>query len=134
MMAIVAKNPDDGLGGKARYVTVNGARFVIVRADVWFDQSGSQNAPVPHDNQLSVLLGNLLKGSGKFYGVKSVKLALKRHPPVCRSAAHRATYYPADHVTLTAASRKKPRAGRPAPRKIGRGKVGVGGMRTRSHS
>ncbi|SIT45592.1 conserved hypothetical protein [Paraburkholderia piptadeniae] len=133
-MAIEVKGPNYALSAKATYVTVNGAGFAILRANAWFDQSGSWSAPAPHDNPLSVLLGNPVKGSGKFYGVKTAKHAFKQHPPVCHSAVHRATYYPADQVTLTVASRKKLRAESPAPRKTGRGKVGVGGMRTRSHN
>jgi hypothetical protein len=46
--------------------------------------------------------------------------------PAHQSAPHRTTRYPAEHVTLTAGSRKRLR---PFVRhlKIGRGKVGVGG-------
>ncbi|SEK08545.1 hypothetical protein [Paraburkholderia diazotrophica] len=134
-MAIDVKNPNYGLGRNSAYVTVNGAWFAIVCADAWSGQSGSRNAPASHDNSLSVLLGNLIKGSGKYYGVETVKLTLKRHhPPVCHSMVHRAIYYPDNQVTLAAASRKKPRSCNPAPRKTGRGKVGVGGMRARSHN
>ncbi|MEM5382799.1 hypothetical protein VSR68_04235 [Paraburkholderia phymatum] len=134
MMAIDVKNPNYRFGGNSTYVTVNGVGFAIVRADAWFEQSGSRNASASHDNRLSVLLGNPIKGSGKYCGARTVKLALKRHPSVCHSVVHRATHYPADQVTLAAACRKKLRSGNPARRKTGRGKAGVGGMRKRSHS
>lgn len=48
--------------------------------------------------------------------------------PACQAAPHRTTRYPAEHVTLTAGSRKRLRPGVPH-RKVGRGKVGVGGKR-----
>ena len=43
-----------------------------------------------------------------------------------QAAEHRTTRYPAEHVTLTAASRKRLRPCAPHF-KVGRGKVGVGG-------
>jgi hypothetical protein len=43
-----------------------------------------------------------------------------------RAAPHRTTRYPAEHVTLTAGSRKRLRPCAPH-RKVGRGKVGIGG-------
>jgi hypothetical protein len=46
--------------------------------------------------------------------------------PAYQGAPHRATHYPAEHVTLTAGSRKRLRPCAPR-RKVGRGKVGVGG-------
>ncbi|QQX88639.1 hypothetical protein JJQ59_25180 [Cupriavidus necator] len=55
--------------------------------------------------------------------------AIKRIAPghsAYQAAAHRTTRYPAEHVTLTAGSRKRLRPGVPH-RKVGRGKVGVGG-------
>ncbi len=41
----------------------------------------------------------------------------------------RTTCYPAEHVTLTASSRKRLRPSVPH-RKVGRGKVGIGGKRS----
>ncbi|QQX87676.1 hypothetical protein JJQ59_19815 [Cupriavidus necator] len=55
--------------------------------------------------------------------------AIKRIGPgqsVHQAAPHRTTRYPAEHVTLTAGSRKRLRPSVPH-RKVGRGKVGVGG-------
>ncbi|CAN7664972.1 hypothetical protein D9M68_91390 [compost metagenome] len=55
--------------------------------------------------------------------------AIKRIDPgnsAYQGAPHRATRYPAEHVTLTADSRKRLRPSVPH-RKVGRGKVGVGG-------
>ena len=135
-MAIEVKDPNYELGEKATYVTVNGVKYAVVRADAWFDQIGSGNAPAPCGKSLSVPLVDVIKGSGKFYGVKTVKLALKPVHPAYHAAVHRATYYPADQVTFTAVSRKKLRPGSSAHSKtgrVGRGKVGVGGMRTKSH-
>ncbi|CAE6906905.1 hypothetical protein [Paraburkholderia domus] len=132
-MAIEVKDPNYELGEKATYVTVNGVKYAVVCADAWFDQIGSGNAPAPCGKSLSVPLGDVIKGSGKFYGVKTVKLALNPVHPAYHAAVHRATYYPADQVTFTAGSRKKLRPGSSAHSKTGRGKVGVGGMRTRSH-
>jgi len=43
-----------------------------------------------------------------------------------QAALHRTTRYPAEHVTLTAGSRKRLRPSAPH-RKVGRGKVGIGG-------
>jgi hypothetical protein len=133
-MAIEVTNPHYAPGEKATYVTVNGVKYAIVRADAWFDPIGVANAPAPGGKSLSVSLGNILKGRGKFYGRKAVELSLNPNHPAYCSAVHRATYYPADQVTLTAVSRKKLRPGSSARRKTGRGKVGVGGMRTMSHS
>jgi hypothetical protein len=57
--------------------------------------------------------------------------AIKRIDPGNRAyqaAPQRTTRYPAEHVTLTAGSRKRLR--RCVPHfKVGRGKVGVGGVR-----
>jgi hypothetical protein len=50
-------------------------------------------------------------------------------PLAYRAARHRMTRYPAEHVTLTAGSRKRLRPGAPH-RKTGRGKVGIGGKRS----
>ena len=132
-MAIEVKDPNYELGEKATYVTVNDVKYAVVRADAWFDQIGSGNAPAPCGKSLSVQLGDVIKGSGKFYGVKTVKLALNPVHPAYHAAVHRATYYPADQVTFTAVSRKKLRPSSSAHSKTGRGKVGVGGMRTKSH-
>ena len=44
-MAIEVKDPNYELGEKATYVTVNGVKYAVVRADAWFDQIGSGNAP-----------------------------------------------------------------------------------------
>jgi hypothetical protein len=55
--------------------------------------------------------------------------AIKRIDPRQRArqtGPHRTTRYPAEHVTLTACSRKRLRPCAPH-RKTGRGKVGVGG-------
>ena len=55
--------------------------------------------------------------------------AIKRIDPrhsAYEAALHRTTRYPAEHVTLTASSRKGLRPSAPH-RKVGRGKVGVGG-------
>ena len=49
--------------------------------------------------------------------------------PTYQAALHRTTRYPAEHVTLTAGSRKRLRPGMPH-RKVGRGKVGIGGKRS----
>lgn len=49
--------------------------------------------------------------------------------PAYQAALHRTTRYPAEHVTLTASSRKRPRPCVPH-RKVGRGKVGIGGKRS----
>ena len=136
-MAIEAKDPDYELGEKATYVTVNGAKYAIARADTWLDQIGAGNAAAPGGKALSLPLEDVIKGSGKFYGVKTVKLALNPDHPAYHAAVHRATHYPADQVTFTAVSRKKLRPGSSAHSKtdrVGRGKVGVGGMRTKSHS
>jgi hypothetical protein len=46
--------------------------------------------------------------------------------PAYQAAPHRTTRYPAEHVTLTAGSRKRLRPCVPHL-KVGRGKVGVGG-------
>ncbi|RZF25537.1 hypothetical protein EVC45_32695 [Paraburkholderia sp. UYCP14C] len=46
--------------------------------------------------------------------------------PAYQAALHRTTRYPAEHVTLTAGSRRRQRPCA-AHRKLGRGKVGVGG-------
>jgi hypothetical protein len=46
--------------------------------------------------------------------------------PAYQAALHRTTRYPAEHVTLTARSRKRLRPCAPH-RKVGRGKVGIGG-------
>ncbi|QBY55341.1 hypothetical protein E0W60_30145 (plasmid) [Cupriavidus oxalaticus] len=46
--------------------------------------------------------------------------------PAYQAALHRTTRYPAEHVTLAASTRKRLRPGVPH-RKIGRGKVGIGG-------
>ena len=136
-MAIDVKDPNYELGEKATYVTVNGVKYAIVRADAWFDQIGAGNAPASGGKALSLPLGDVTRGSGKFYGVKTVKLALNPDLPAWHAAVHRATYYPADQVTVTAVSRKKLRPGSSAHSRtdrVGRGKVGVGGMRTKSHS
>ncbi|MBC8751213.1 hypothetical protein OKW43_007453 [Paraburkholderia sp. WC7.3g] len=124
-------------GEKAAYVTVNGVRYAIPRADAWSDQTRSGNAAAPWGKSMSIPLRDEMKGSGKFCGVKTARLALNPDRPTYHTAVRRATYYPADHVTFTAVSRKKPRAGGSAHGKtgrVGRGKVGVGGMRTKSHS
>ena len=136
-MAIVVKDPNLALGGKVTYVTGNGVRFAMMRAAASFDRVGSGTAPAPRCKSLSIPSPDVRKGRGKFYGVETVKFALNPDHPVCHAVAHRATYYPADHVTFTAVSRKKPRPGSSAHGKtghVGRGKVGVGGTRTRSHS
>ncbi|SKD04805.1 hypothetical protein [Paraburkholderia hospita] len=136
-MEIEAKDPSYELGEKATYVTVDGVKHAIVRADTWFDQIGTENAPAPGGKALLLPLGHVIKGSGKFYGVKTVKLALNPDHPAYHAAVHRATYYPADQVTFTAGSRNKLHPGSSAHSKtdrVGRGKVGVGGMRTKSHS
>ena len=106
-MEIEAKDPSYELGEKATYVTVNGVKHAIVRADTWFDQIGTENAPAPGGKALLLPLGHVIKGSGKFYGVKTVKLALNPDHPAYHAAVHRATYYPADQVTFTAGSRNK---------------------------
>jgi hypothetical protein len=49
--------------------------------------------------------------------------------PAYQAALHRTTRYPAEHVTLTARSRKRLRPCVPH-RKVGRGKVGIGGKRS----
>ncbi|RDK07484.1 hypothetical protein [Cupriavidus lacunae] len=49
--------------------------------------------------------------------------------PAYQAALHRTTRYPAEHVTLTAGSRKRLRPCVPH-RKVGRGKVGIGGKRS----
>lgn len=136
-MAINVKDPNYKLGEKATYVTVNGVKYAIVRADAWFDQIGAENAPAPGGKALALALGDVTKRHGEFYGVKTVKLALNPDHPAYHAAVHRATYYPADQVTFTGVSRKKPRPGSSAHSRtdrVGRGKVGVGGMRTKSHS
>ncbi|MFL9937243.1 hypothetical protein P0D88_52045 [Paraburkholderia sp. RL18-103-BIB-C] len=136
-MAIDVKDPNYKLGEKATYVTVSGVRYAIVRADAWFDQIGAENAPAPGGKALSLPLGDVTEGRGKFYGVKTVKLALSPDRSGYHVAVHRATYYPADQATFTGVSRKKLRPGSSAHSRtdrVGRGKVGVGGMRTRSHS
>jgi hypothetical protein len=46
--------------------------------------------------------------------------------PAYQAALHRTTRYPAERVTLTASSSKRLRPCAPH-RKVGRGKVGVGG-------
>ncbi|SIT40046.1 conserved hypothetical protein [Paraburkholderia ribeironis] len=46
--------------------------------------------------------------------------------PAYQAAPHRTTRYPAEHATLTASSRKRQRPCAPH-RKVGRGKVGIGG-------
>ncbi len=46
--------------------------------------------------------------------------------PACQAASHRTTRYPAEYVSLAAGSRKGLRPSAPH-RKVGRGKVGVGG-------
>jgi hypothetical protein len=51
--------------------------------------------------------------------------AIKRIDPG-QATPHRTTRYPAEHVTLTISSRKRLRPCVPH-RKVGRGKVGVGG-------
>ncbi|RQR23991.1 hypothetical protein DIE23_34355 [Burkholderia sp. Bp9143] len=51
--------------------------------------------------------------------------AIKRIDPGYPAAPHRTTRYPAEHVTLTAGSRKRLRPCAPH-RKVGRGKVGIG--------
>ncbi len=59
----------------------------------------------------------------------SVMSAIKRIDPghsAYQAALHRTTRYPAEHVTLTAGSRKRLRPSAPH-RKVGRGKVGIGG-------
>ncbi|MGH8789499.1 MAG: hypothetical protein ACREYA_31050 [Cupriavidus necator] len=55
--------------------------------------------------------------------------AIKRIGPghsAYQAAPHRTARYPAEHVTLAAGSRKRLRPSVPH-RKVGRGKVGVGG-------
>ncbi|MGF6471243.1 hypothetical protein OKW50_007174 [Paraburkholderia youngii] len=55
--------------------------------------------------------------------------ATRRNDPGHRAyqaALDRTTRYPSEHVTLTASSRKRLRPSAPH-RKVGRGKVGVGG-------
>jgi hypothetical protein len=128
---------NDTLGEKATYVTVNGVKSAIVRADAWFDQIGAENSPAAGGKAMSLPLADGTWGSGKFYGVKTVKLALNTDHRAYHAAVHRATYYPADQVTFTAVSRKKLRPASSARSKtdrVGRGKVGVGGMRTNLHS
>jgi len=49
--------------------------------------------------------------------------------PAYQTALHRSNRYPAEHVTLTAGARKRLRPCVPH-RKVGRGKVGVGGKRS----
>jgi hypothetical protein len=49
--------------------------------------------------------------------------------PAYQAALHRMTRYPANYVTLTTSSRKRLRPSVPH-RKLGRGKVGIGGMRS----
>jgi hypothetical protein len=90
-MEIEAKDPSYELGEKATYVTVNGVKHAIVRADTWFDQIGTENAPAPGGKALLLPLGHVIKGSGKFYGVKTVKLALNPDHPAYHAAVHRAT-------------------------------------------
>ena len=75
-MAIEAKDPSNEVDEKAAYVTVNGVEYAIVRAETWFDQIGAENAPAPGGKALSLPLGDVIKGSGKFYRVKTFKLAL----------------------------------------------------------
>ncbi|AUT75789.1 hypothetical protein [Paraburkholderia hospita] len=137
-MEIEARDPSYELSEKATYVTVNGVKYAIVCADTWFDEIGVENAPAPGGKALSRPLGHVIKGSGKFYVVKTVKLVLNPDHLAYHAAPHRATYYPADQVTFTAVSRNKVRPGSSAHSKtdrvVGRGKVGVGGMRTESHS
>jgi hypothetical protein len=55
--------------------------------------------------------------------------AIKRIDPghlAWQTASHRTIRYPAEHVTLTASARKGLRPCAPH-RKVGRGKVGIGG-------
>ncbi|WP_246217576.1 hypothetical protein [Paraburkholderia panacisoli] len=133
-MAIDVKDPNYKLGEKATYVAVDGVKYAIVRADAWFDQA--ENAPAPGSKALSLPLGDVTRGRGKFYGVKTVKLAINPDHPAYHAAVHRVTYYPADQVTFTGVSRKKLRSGSSTHSRtdrVGRGKVGVGGMRTKSH-
>ncbi|BCG04085.1 hypothetical protein PPGU19_086530 (plasmid) [Paraburkholderia sp. PGU19] len=133
-MAIDVKAPIYELGKTVTYVTVNGVKHAIVRADAWFEQIGSGNAPAPRRKSLSVRLRDVIKSGGKSCGVQAVKLALNQDHRACHAAVNRVTHYPADQPTFTAVSRKKPRPGISSHGKTGRGKVGVGGMRTRSHS
>ncbi|WP_061151590.1 hypothetical protein [Caballeronia arvi] len=68
--------------------------------------------------------------------MKTVKRALNLDHPAYHAAVYRTTYYPADQVTFTAVDRKKLRPGRSAHGKtgrVGRGKLRVGGTRTKSH-
>ncbi|MBP0590156.1 hypothetical protein J8I87_10580 [Paraburkholderia sp. LEh10] len=132
-MAIEFKVSNYALVERATYVTVDGARHAIVRADAWFDPLETANAPAPGGKSLSVAPGSVIKDRGKFYGARTVKLSPHPNQPACRVAVHRAIYYPADQVTLTAVTRKKHRPSSSAHRKSRRGKVGVGGMRTGSH-
>jgi hypothetical protein len=137
IMAIDVKASNYELGKTVTYVTVNGVKHAIARADAWFEQIGSGNAPAPRGKSLSVRLRDVIKSGGKSYGVQAVKLALNPDHRACHAAVNRVTHYPADQPTFTAVSRKKPRPGISSHGKTGRagrGKVGVGGMRTRSHS
>jgi hypothetical protein len=136
-MAIDVNDSNYAFGAKVPYRTVNGVKYAIVRADAWFDRIGAANAPAPRGKSLSAPLRDGIKGRRRFNCAKTVKLALNPDPAAYHAAVHRATYYPADQVTFTTVSRKKPRPGSSARNKAGRagrGKVGVGGMRTRSHS
>ncbi|BFG81212.1 hypothetical protein PTKU46_92460 [Paraburkholderia terrae] len=137
IMAIDVKSSNYELGKTVTYVTVNGVTHAVVRADAWFEQIGSGNAPAPRGKSLSVRLRDVIKNGGKSYGVLAVKLALNPDHRACHAAVNRVTHYPADQPTFTAVSRKKPRPGilsHGETGHTGRGKVGVGGMRTRSHS
>lgn len=74
---------------------------------------------------------------GEFYGVNIVKLAINPDHPAYHAAVHRMTYYPADQVMFSGVSRKKLRPGSSAHSRtdrVGRGKVGVGGMRAKAHN
>ena len=160
-MTVELKDHDRKLGGgRVTYVVADGVRYAIPRADdyesmieaarllssepnaealrgslAYVDKKfGSGNAPVPGRKTLPVPLGDAFKGSEKFYAVKAFKLALNPDHLAYQAALHRVAHYPADQVTFTADSRKKlrPSIGTHS-KKTGRGKVGVGGIRTKSH-
>jgi len=57
--------------------------------------------------------------------MSGIKRIDPRHP-AHQAASHRTTRYPAEHISLAAGSRKGLRPSAPH-RKVGRGKVGVGG-------
>ncbi|WP_233810252.1 hypothetical protein [Paraburkholderia sp. HP33-1] len=110
-MAIDVKDNIYQLGSIETYVIVDGVKYAIVRADAWFDEIGSRDAPASRGKSLLIPVGDVIMGGRKSYGVKTVNLALNPAHPAHYAAVHSATYYPAHQVTFAAASRRTPRLG-----------------------